>query len=265
MINIPIIDSLTHPTINTNWLLPCFPSISSIDQLLIQMESNNISHAVCAGMKDTGNCNEIEFSKLILPHLDKLIPIAFFDLDNKLMSNEISDKLNKIRILGYQGIKLHPRISGFNLNHPLLTSVIKQANELQLSVLLCTYFNIKSKNASLNSIDKLSDLLYDINGAKIILMHGGTVRLLETIEVVRAYDNVLLDLSFTLCKYKGSSLDMDIQFAFESFDRRICVGSDFPEFSLKDLRERFNYFSENLSLEKAENIAFRNITDFLKF
>jgi predicted TIM-barrel fold metal-dependent hydrolase len=94
-------------------------------------------------------------------------------------------------------------------------------------------------------------------------MHGGTVRLLETIEIVRSYNNVLLDLSFTICKYNGSSLDMDIQFAFDTYDRRICIGSDFPEFSPRDLRERFIFFSNAIPHEKAENIAYRNIAHFL--
>jgi predicted TIM-barrel fold metal-dependent hydrolase len=263
MFDIPIIDSLTHPTIDTNWRMPEYPNRSSIDQLLLQMEANNISQSVCAGMTGIGSYDEEKYIKMIVPHQDKLIPIAFFDLNNKLTISEISDKLNKLKALGYKGIKLHPRISSFNLSHPLLSSVIKQANESQLSVLLCTYFYDKSKNSNSNFLDKLSDLLYDLDGAKILLMHGGTVRLLETIEIVRSYNNVLLDLSFTICKYNGSSLDMDIQFAFDTYDRRICIGSDFPEFSPRDLRERFIFFSNAIPHEKAENIAYRNIAHFL--
>jgi predicted TIM-barrel fold metal-dependent hydrolase len=264
MFNTPIIDSLTHPTIDANWLLPGFPNRSSTDQLLLQMESNNISQALCVGMKGIGSYNEKEYIRMIRPHKDKLIPIAFFDLNNNLTFLDISSALKKSKLLGYKGIKLHPRISAFNLQHPLLIPLIKKANELQLSVLLCTYFYNKSIDANLNSVDKLSDLLFELDGAKVILMHGGTVRLLEAIEIVRSYDNVLLDLSFTLCKYKGSSLDLDIQFAFDSYDRRICIGSDFPDFSIADLRERFNFFSKRLTPEKTENIAFRNIGNFIQ-
>jgi predicted TIM-barrel fold metal-dependent hydrolase len=262
MPDIPIIDSLTHPTIDTNWLMPVSPGISNIDQLLLQMESNHIINAVCAGLKGIGSYNDKGFIKLIIPHLDKLIPVAFFDLRDMSTLKENLDKLLELKTLGYKGIKLHPRISAFKLNHPCLSSVIKQANDLQLSVLLCTYFYDNSLIS--NSVAKLSDLLYKLDGAKVLLMHGGTVRLLETIEIIRSYKNVLLDLSFTINKYKGSSLDLDIKFAFNSYDQRICIGSDFPEFSASDLRERFNFFSKELSLEKAENIAFKNITKFLQ-
>ena len=51
--------------------------------------------------------------------------------------------------------------------------------------------------------------------------------------------NVLLDLSNTLLRYQGSSLDRDIAWLFRSFDRRICIGSDYPDYEPGQLRARF--------------------------
>ena len=266
MYNIPIFDSLTHPTIDSNWVFPKYSGLANINQLIAQMDANNITRALAVGMKGIGGYDESEYIKLLSPHFERLIPIAYFDLNDKITSEkDISKSLSLIKSLGYAGIKLHPRFSGFNLKNPLLVSVIKHANEIQLNVLICTYFYENGRNSNQNNIEQLANLLYELKGAKVILIHGGVVRLLETIEVARTYKNVLLDLSFTLCKYKGSSLDMDIQFAFNTFDQRICVGSDFPEFSMNDLRERFDVFSKDLSKEKAENIAFMNISNFLKY
>jgi predicted TIM-barrel fold metal-dependent hydrolase len=84
-------------------------------------------------------------------------------------------------------------------------------------------------------------------------------------EIARAFNNVLLDLSFTINKYIGSSLDLDIKYLFESFDQRICIGSDFPQYSISEMRNRFNIFAENINAEKALNIAIKNLTNFLKF
>ena len=56
---------------------------------------------------------------------------------------------------------------------------------------------------------------------------------------------------------------MDIQFLFQQFDRRVCVGTDHPEISHKQLRERFDYFSSYTTIEKATNIAYKNIVNFL--
>lgn len=82
-------------------------------------------------------------------------------------------------------------------------------------------------------------------------------------ELVRFNPNLLLDLSMTICKYAGRSLDQDIGFLFRSFDRRICIGSDHPEWSHAALRARFDAFREGLSQEKRENVAYRNILGFL--
>jgi predicted TIM-barrel fold metal-dependent hydrolase len=264
MYNIPVFDSLTHPTIDTNWTLPKYSKTAGIESLIKQMDENNISRALAVGMKGIGSYDEVKYIKLINPYFDRLIPVSFFDLYGTMKINEAFEKLVKIKNLGYKGIKLHPRISGFDLSNQLLSQIVQQANELQLNVLMCTYFYGKGITPGVNYFDQLPYLLYSLKGAKVILLHGCSVRLLELTEIVRSYENVLMDLSFTLCKYKESSMDLDIQYLFNSFDRRICIGSDFPEFSLKELRNRFDYFSKNLLKEKAENIGFKNITKFLK-
>jgi len=67
----------------------------------------------------------------------------------------------------------------------------------------------------------------------------------------------------TIMKYAGSSLDADLSFLFREFDRRICIGSDHPEYSHQDLRTRFEGFASAIARDKAENIAFRNIMAFI--
>jgi hypothetical protein len=68
----------------------------------------------------------------------------------------------------------------------------------------------------------------------------------------------------TFMKYQGSSLDLDIRFLFERFDKIICIGTDFPEYTHREVRKRFVEMSRGLPRGKADNIAFRNIEDFLK-
>jgi len=80
---------------------------------------------------------------------------------------------------------------------------------------------------------------------------------------VRFHKNLLLDLSFTIMKYEGSSIDLDIRFMFRNFDRRICIGTDHPEYSPAALEKRFSFFSQGLSEEKKQNIAYMNLTGFL--
>ena len=191
-----------------------------------------------------------------------MFPIAFFSISGE-DEKHIRTRLREIKAKGYLGIKLHSRIGDFLLSAPLLPYTIDVANELGLIVMLCTYFYSYRQSYTENNIEKLGDMLVKVNPeSKVILLHGGSVRLLECMEIVRVFPNTLLDLSMTICKYDGSSLDMDIQYMFRKFDRRVCIGTDYPEANHKFLRERFNLFAANTTTEKAENIAFKNILSY---
>ncbi len=265
MNNIPIFDSLTHPTLNGDWILPRYPQMSKIDDLLYEMDLNNICCAFAVGMESIGGYDETHYSEFILSKTDKLLPIAFFNVNENNNIDLIISKLKYLKTKKYRGIKLHPRIGKFNLLNPLLPEIIKAANDENLIVLFCTYFYEPNENVIYNNVDNLLNLLIKIPNEKIILLHSGSVRLLEMMEIARAFNNVLLDLSFTINKYAGSSLDLDIKYLFESFDQRICIGSDFPQYSISEMRNRFNIFAENINAEKALNIAIKNLTNFLKF
>lgn len=262
MNSIPIFDSLTHPTINGDWIMPRYPQASIIDYLIEDMHNNNICKALAVGMKGIGNYSEQAYAAFITNRTDKLIPIAFFDIQNFNNINEIARKLKILKQLGYRGIKLHPRIGRFDLKHQYLTASIKSANDAGLTVLLCTYFYNKKAGSHLNNITQISALLEKIPEEKIILLHGGAVQLLQYAELARAFSNVLLDISLTMCKYEGSSIDADINFLFRFFDRRICIGTDHPEFSHKKLRERFNFFAQNVPTQKLNKIAHENLAAF---
>ena len=257
---IPIFDCLTHPTIDGNWIQSQYNNMASIVDLQTQMEQANVHWAFVVGMNGIGSYNESAFVEMFKESSDnKLYPIAYYtpDTDN---IDAIREHLNRIKKRGYKGIKLHPRMSNFYFSERIAI-VIKSANDLGLICLLCTY---PYCNNFANKItpESTMELLSSLNGAKVMLLHSGAVRLMEYIEIARAFNNVLLDLSFTICKYKGSSVDLDISFAFKYFDKRICIGSDFPTYSLMNLRERFEYFSSEISTEKRKNIAYGNIISF---
>ena len=267
----PIFDSLTHPMPNGNWLHSKYDNKNTVNLLLKSMSNHDIKWAIACGMgDDIGGYEEDSYAKYILKYnssnKNQLYPIAFISMDKvKLLdSNELEKYLTNLVELGYVGVKLHPRFSKFSFCDEKIFSFILQCSALKIGVFLCTYIwgegccNQSTPANLMKLIERLEN-----HDANLILVHGGGVRLLEYIEIARAFKNVLLDLSLTLCKYEGSSIDMDLKFAFEKFDQRICIGSDGPEFSSTDLRSRFEYFSKNISTTKKENIAYKNIFSFL--
>lgn len=264
MNSIPIFDSLTHPMPSGGWLKPEYEGKNSIPALLHEMEVNNIQWALAVGMGESiGSYNENKYAAFIANHSDRLFPVAFLDFQVLESGTSISSYLSKLKRLGYVGIKIHPRFSRVTFANKYLPGLIKEANQIGLLVLICTYFWSNQKELASNSPELLERLLCKVPDEKLLLLHGGAVKLLEVAEIVRQFPKILLDLSFTLSKYQGSSIDMDIQYLFKNFDRRICVGSDSPEMGLSSLRQRFESFAKAIDYSKAQNIGFKNLQKYM--
>lgn len=261
--NIPLFDCLTHPTLSGNWHSDSEYNCADMGLLLNHMEDCNVQWAFAVGMKGIGDYDEDRYSTFVRSFHSHIFPIAYFDFAGIRGSHAVRQSIISLKGKAYRGIKIHPRHSRISLKNPLIPQVISHAREHGLVVMLCTYLYDMHANSYFNNLENLCALLHEIRDCKIILLHAGTVRLMEMIEIARSYTNVLLDLSFTLCKYEGSSIDMDIAYAFKNFDRRICIGSDYPEFPLKKMRERYEYFCIGLDQIKQKNIASGNLLNFL--
>lgn len=257
---IPIFDTLSHPTLNGNWILPKYTACAHIENIINEMHAYGIKKSLAVGMNGIGGYDEDKYIDFINRYgKDLFLPIAFFDFQTLDFSG-IKNRLIEVKEKGYCGIKLHPRFANFILSDERLPYIVDVANELDLIPLLCTFFYCNHQSMLDNNIERIGDLLMKCsNDSDIVLLHGGLTRVLETMELVRFFPNVLLDLSLTMCKYEGSHIDNDIRYIFKLFDRRTTIGADSPEISYQALRRRFEYFASYTTVEKAENIAYKNI------
>ena len=260
---IPIFDCLTHPTLDGNWISGA--AGITVEQLLSEMEANTVIRAFAVGMKGIGDYEVGAYVRLVASSGGKLIPIAWQDVDEQETDARTKETMSVLKQMGYAGIKLHPRFGRFSLKSEKLRKIIWLAHETGLVVLLCTYLHGRECAEFGTSFDDLHNLLADIPGdCRLVLLHGGTTRLLEVSEMTREHPRVLMDLSFTLCRYEGSSVDLDIAWLFHHYDRRICIGSDSPQYKLADLRRRFVHFAVGLPCENIMNIAHRNLDSLLE-
>ena len=268
--DVPIFDSLTHPTPEGSWLHEKYSGKNYFQSVAEGMQRNGIKWAIACGMgKNVGGYEEGSYARHAressLSSQVTFIPVAFWEPNHFDFGSlwELREYFSHLADLGYVGIKLHPRMAFFTYEDDRLPKIIDVANEFNITPFLCTYtwgYGACSKS----SPENLMNLLCRINtSSRLILVHGGGVRLLEYMEIARAFPNTLLDLSLTLCKYPGSSLDLDLQFCFSQFDKRVSIGSDGPEFSPFSLRERFEKFSHSICEQKKKNIAYRNLFHFL--
>ena len=188
-----------------------------------------------------------------------MVPIAGFSPKN---NSSIKEELTKVRELGFKGIKIHSRSCNSDLmldkNHFIET--FKYAAELELIVMYCSFLSIEiGQFPSSDPYWDLIEILKECQDTKVIIVHGGVTRLLLYAELVRFNPNLLLDLSFTIMKYRNSSIDSDIKFLFSTLDQRLCLGSDFPEYTIKDVRDNALRLANGLPIDKIKKISFLKI------
>jgi predicted TIM-barrel fold metal-dependent hydrolase len=256
---IRLFDANCHPTVAGGW--PSKNLDSRLKTLSSELTKNHYRGACAVGVWGLERYAHRAFLDLCEKNAN-LVPIAGYFPQS---ASTVGGELKAILEMGYRGIKIHPRDPPIDLNDPRLVKAFQAAARLQLPIFLCTYFHSTAESYPVH--DPLYDivaLLQKAPKARVLLVHGGDVNLLRYAELVRFNPNLLLDLSMTFMKYQGSSLDLDIRFLFERFDRRICIGTDFPEYTHREVRKRFAEMSRGLGREKAENIAYRNIENFLK-
>jgi predicted TIM-barrel fold metal-dependent hydrolase len=255
---VPIFDSLSHPTLTGRWIDG--ERDAGFESLARDLARWGFSGACAVGLAGVGGYAHEAFLEACAPH-PALVPIAGLDPSDP---DALGGELERIAALGFRGVKVHPRLARWTPTADALGALLRAAAANGLPVLYCTYRH--APLASYPGEDPFYVLVRALQKApeaRVILMHGGDVSLMRHAELVRFNDNLLLDLSFTMLKYRGSSIDADIAFLLRGFDRRICVGTDHPELRHQDLRERFDKLTTGIEREKVENAAFRNIETFL--
>ncbi|ONG51678.1 hypothetical protein BKE38_15705 [Pseudoroseomonas deserti] len=172
--------------------------------------------------------------------------------------------LDAFHALGAAGLHLHPRGCGAGVM-PHLPRIFQGAAARGLAVFFCTYaFAPAAQRLPPDPLPALVEALAEAPGLRLVLLHGGGVDLLRHAEFTRANPGVLLDLSFTLMKYAGSSIDLDMAFLARSFDQRLCLGSDFPDYTPAEVLARLDALLPDLPPGKRQNIAEKNLRRFLQ-
>ena len=254
MSNVPLFDCLTHPALDGNWIHSRWDGRNRFAELRAGMAEAGVrwTFAVAMGTKDGWDASV--YPEACAGEGARLFPVAY--LDPLSPPDFVS-----LRTQGFVGVKIHPRRGEVGFADERLPKWIAEAQAAGLVTLLCTYPFGDTAGVP-GSLEDLQGLLAATVGCKIILLHSGAVRLREVMELSRPFKDTLLDLSFTLCEYEGSSLDDDLRFVLRRHGHRVCVGSDAPEFSPADLRRRFEELTTGMDAAMRENIAHGNLFNF---
>lgn len=259
---IPIFDSLTHPSLDGSWLSPRWNGKNFFSQAVTSMKEANVRWAWAVSMGTTGAYDIERYVEACAQSDIHLFPAAYMDVSAFTKLTQVENWLLNRKQRGFLGVKLHPRLGRFDFQHPLLPSIILVANRLGLTPFLCTYFYSRDPACRTLNFESLRELLYEVAEEKIVLLHSGVTHLLDVSEMTRPFKQVLLDLSFTMCEFNGSSLDLDLRYVMDRCKNRVCIGSDSPEYSPSQMRARFDQLTLGFSHEHREQLAFRNMFTF---
>jgi predicted TIM-barrel fold metal-dependent hydrolase len=253
-------DSLTHITADGSWLgntehdARCERLIANLDRCA----PARACLVAIAGVIDNETVIDAarRYSERFVP-IGSLNPAAF---DSE---PEIVDAVRRLAADGFAGLKLHPRLNDYDPLHVKVIRALRAAGDRGLVVFLDTLFRQPGR-ATRNAPDLVDALAVAAPQTNIILLHGGGSQVLAVSEVVAAHSNLVLDVSFTIHRFSGSSVDDDLRFLMRTFDRRMVVGSDFPEYEPLATRDRVLKLCEGLDPAKTANVLASNLERLLE-
>lgn len=250
-------DSLVHATADGSWL-GGNKYDASLARLEKEMASAGVERACLVAIADHVDNDTV--SRMAAANPERLVPIGSINPGRLRDVAAVRKPVAEIAKAGFAGLKLHPRLNEYNPLDDRAVAAVRSAGEEGLVVFLDTLFRQKGIATS-HPADIADQLAVRCPHTRIVLLHGGGASLLQMADVVAAHPNLTLDLSFTILRYQGSSLDADLRYVFRMLDRRTVVGSDFPEYTPAEVLARFNELAGDLAEEKRANMLHKNLTE----
>lgn len=249
-----IYDSLVHATPTGEWFGTGYDA--SAGALFSQIREHHVDKVVLSGLVQEGVNDFIlecyaEAPNVIYP-LPVITPQDFSRLQGVLKS---------YYEVGVRGVKIHPRWLRISFQDPRLNELFELCQQYRFTLFICTvpYYEIGDPPF----IDQLLSKCLAWPELKIVFLHGGYYHLLELAERVRPYENILIDLSATLARFYDSSIGLDIKYLLRNFDKRISVGTDFPEYSYNDVRRALEYLDFSWEKAAALGVLGENLDQFI--
>ncbi len=251
-----LFDSLTHVTADGSWMGERRYD-ASLKRLLQEMDASGVGKACLVTIADHGDNAYTLATARAYPN--RFVPIA--GLNPRLLPTirRVQVAVSQLAVQGFAGIKLHPRLNGYDPLDTKCLTAIEAAAEHNLVIFLDTLFRQRGI-ATRHAPDVIDYLAAACPDTRIVLLHGTGTTMMELYEIVRCNDNLILDLSFTMMRYHGNErLDADMHFLFKTTDQLITIGSDFPEYRPGEILDRFKQLTKGIEPHRLENILFRNL------
>ncbi|HEY1679246.1 MAG TPA: amidohydrolase family protein [Candidatus Sulfotelmatobacter sp.] len=257
-----VFDSLTHVTPDGRWFDSSLDA--STGELLRQLDESGTRRAVVVGLP--GYIENRFVLEVCERHPDRLVPCG--SLNPAAFANPSQAQANlraELKGRHYKGLKLHPRLNRYDPLDPRCVAVLEElaAWEHPLPVWLDTLLYYRGGSLKKPLVDTIHELVGRFPSLTFVLLHGGGSWILQLAEAIRDCPNAYLDISFTLQRYRTSSIAQDLRYLVDTFDRRVIFGSDFPEVPIGTALRTFDKITEGISSEKRLNVLGANLAKIL--
>jgi len=213
-----IIDGHTH--ISTDK-----PTAKSASILLESMREAGVVKSVVLPIP--GKVSNKAISGLCSAHLDKLIGFGWGNPNEG--ARGAKKTLCELETLSLQGLKLHPRIQGFDFKDRHVIEFFKELDKhKELVIIMDCWFSDKDDAAC----KEMMNFVASMKKTKIILAHAGGFQYNKIIPFA-SKKNIFLDISYTLHAFEKHSKIDNLKGFMVSLKKipssKIIFGSDFPE------------------------------------
>jgi predicted TIM-barrel fold metal-dependent hydrolase len=257
-----IIDSLTHVTPDGRWFDTSYNA--SETRLLHEMDREGVDKAVLVAL--AGYIDNEFVAQVCARHSDRLIPGASINPVAYSTSSQAVSELEPLLDKGFTVLKLHPRLHQYDLMDFRSVALLEAiaVHDVPPLIWLDTFLRYRGATLRKPPVETICEWIAKFPSLTFVLLHSGGAEALRLAEAIRDYPNIFLDISYTMHRYRGSSVEMDLKYLLRFFDRRMIFGSDFPEVSLKEALDDFNSLTLNLNTETRHRILGNNLQGLLR-
>lgn len=192
---------------------------------------------------------------------DKTLKNSIFPVVGLNRSEEFAEEaLNYLQKIGKKAcIKIHPRL--FCIREEDLDWYEEKLCSIRPAVVVIDdflYGNDTDMELVLNWCCRMAEEHPEI---LFVLAHSGGVNLLQHVMRTKTKKNIRYDISLTVNYLIASSVALDMQWFVKFYSDRIMLGSDYPDFTIKDAYRNFEIIAEGVGLseEQKQNIIYNNM------
>lgn len=258
-----ILDALTHVTPDGRWLAGDYDA--SEDRLLREMDDAAVERAVVVAL--AGHIDNDFVLAVHRRHPDRLVPGASID-PSRQATPRAAARAVRAALHGapFPVLKLHPRLNRYDLLDPRCLAVLEEVGGWPRppAIWVDTLLYFQGARLRRPPVDACQRVVGAFPELDFVLLHAGGPEALALAAAVRDCPRVTLDLSFTVHRYRGSSLWTDLAYLAATFDRRLVFGSDFPEVSIGDALTDLRRLTEAVDDERRQRLMGGNLAAILE-